>query len=104
MLNKILYYDKSYDEMRTSFVEDCVKFNDVFNGMYRLVQPENADMVSKIEKLTNSVSDLRDQEADLFAKLLSVRKEKREAQEQLKNCLLKYAISFLLLLLFFVFF
>lgn len=76
MLNKILYYDKSYDEMRTSFVEDCVKFNDVFNGMYRLVQPENADMVSKIEKLTNSVSDLRDQDADLFAKLLSVRKEK----------------------------
>lgn len=64
MLDKILTADNSYDDMRTLFVEHCVKYNDVFNCMYRLILPENNDVVNQIERITNCISDLRKQEAE----------------------------------------
>lgn len=64
MLDKILTADNSYDDMRTLFVEHCVKNNDVFNCMYRLILPENNDVVNQIERITNCISDLRKQEAE----------------------------------------
>lgn len=53
-INEILNSDTCCDDIRTSFVEHCVQFNDVFNCIYQLIQPENSDMIKKFELLTNS--------------------------------------------------
>ena len=86
-LDEILCSDRSYDEIRTSFVEYCVKCNNVFNIMYRLIQPQpqSADIAKKLEDTVASISILRDQESDLVRKLLNVCNEKQNAQEQLRE-------------------
>ena len=53
-INEILNSDTCCDDIRTSFVEHCVHFNDVFNCIYQLIQPENSGMIKKFELLTNS--------------------------------------------------
>lgn len=47
-LAQILRSDKRYNDIRTLFVEVCMQY-DVFNCIYKSIQPENFGIVNDIE-------------------------------------------------------
>ena len=87
VFDKILFADKSYNEMRRLFTEPCVKYNSVFNCMCHLCLPENNGKADKIGDIVKNLDNLRDKELDLVNKVLDIRKQKRKAQEDLKEVL-----------------